>query len=1360
MRRVISMLLAALLLAGLHCLLRAADGALPPARVLYHEDFAGGTVGRTPEGFTDACTIARDDGETYLAFRPGKSNYVYRTPDRTQGGSKQWMNYELDLRLRFPDGARPTLYTIVREGGSRPDAAFLYDYVPLSPDTCEAYPHGMKNSPPRVTVRWADAGVAPLLPGAWHRVVIRLAKGTVTILREERGTLVRVYEEELPPGGGGFNMLSYGPVDLKEITAREIGEAEIAAAPTGLKVVNGLNVALSLSRLQYDVPADAVEVTARLRSGRGQPGLTMTLGWNDGTSGDVLIHAAPATMQRTVKVGTETKEETVFLPDACLEFQEWRIRSYVRPNPANYPQKMAEDRAKQWDSLPAASAAILPLMLRADGHGLEYWIDGRYAGRIDTAARLKTLAFRLPAGAAVSAPRFGRRSDAGRYLPLDITRMNHPGAFTAAVTSLNRGRIQVNGIPLVTDGRANADLGPAKEYTGGGWETDPYLRRSAFDAMPEYLHFSVPPAQYTRAWVLCALDNDPTTDPVLTARLTRFTRGGRGDAFADTTLWLPRNGDRPAPGISRVGSIALAVAGKPRYLPLWLVEIPLKTGEIQDLLDDDTLGILPDARYLDFELLGKLDSVYAQNDRSHKPDGKSTSAVHVFGVTLERSPVEMDVRPAQAGNIYQGSEKAEMTVKLRPREAGTYLVRWQLRDVEGRPAGKGEKRVTLPAGGAGQTIAIPLATGNTGWYGIDISLLDNRGRLLLTHPAACALLPADTRTAGYESPYGTWWFDGAHHGTADATQIGPLLLKAGLRKANISSGKGNTESSLAPWKLTLFQVPWMGRLFTGVDLETGKKRYEEAVRKYLDDFPHANAALIFHESYGGDSIPAELRDAVPAPLEKEQAGDIRRLEEIATAVTEVLRKFPNLKIVFGNCNSSPDLLARFFRNRYPREAIDYLGIEAAGQTFLPEKLTEYGTQAGWVLRETGRKFGHEIPLTACYEWLYRTQRDLGPQRLAEWYARDGLIAHAYRFPHISLALIHDAGNCYFTSLWGGSGLCRRYPLLYPKPAYVAYATLTRLLDRVELKRRVPTGSLTVYALEFTRGNAWVYALWTPRGQAAVRVQFAGDATVTVTDLYGRQRQAATRNRILPVQAGTGVLYLVSSRPVERIVAGTRTFPQDRPPIAPAIVSTMEALADWEIVPGKDERLDWPDGGNLPLRAAGKFALTEVTDPERGKCLELRPLREGALPDIVNEYTVLKLTKPVTLPGKPTTLGVWVKGNSSWGRLMWEFRDAKGESWLCSGPHGWGCDSLDWAGLLSINFDGWCFLSYPIVAQSPVKVISVGGVDAQWVTRGGDHKVDYPITVTGLTVEMPRKALDLTEMVPYQAGIRLQGLSAY
>ena len=114
-----------------------------------------------------------------------------------------------------------------------------------------------------------------------------------------------------------------------------------------------------------------------------------------------------------------------------------------------------------------------------------------------------------------------------------------------------------------------------------------------------------------------------------------------------------------------------------------------------------------------------------------------------------------------------------------------------------------------------------------------------------------------------------------------------------------------------------------------------------------------------------------------------------------------------------------------------------------------------------------------------------------------------------------------------TTLWGASGLCQRNPLHYPKPAYVALATLTKVLDSVKLVRQMPTGSSSAYALEFERGNDRIYALWTPRGECEMELEFPTDTAVTQVEFYGRQHSLKTNGKRLTITAAGAVNYIIS-----------------------------------------------------------------------------------------------------------------------------------------------------------------------------------------------------------------------------------------
>ena len=82
-----------------------------------------------------------------------------------------------------------------------------------------------------------------------------------------------------------------------------------------------------------------------------------------------------------------------------------------------------------------------------------------------------------------------------------------------------------------------------------------------------------------------------------------------------------------------------------------------------------------DGRYLDIDLLGRIEGV--------KPVRDSTSAVHVFGITLERCPAEFSLVPRQPGNIFYNDEVPETVAVVKATEPCQTTLSWQITDVSG-----------------------------------------------------------------------------------------------------------------------------------------------------------------------------------------------------------------------------------------------------------------------------------------------------------------------------------------------------------------------------------------------------------------------------------------------------------------------------------------------------------------------------------------------------------------------------------------------------------------------------------------------------------------------------------------------------
>jgi hypothetical protein len=1098
-----------------------------------------------------------------------------------------------------------------------------------------------------------------------------------------------------------------------------------------------------------NVPLQRAEGEVTVARPAGAPALRVTFRIGDMAPAKLLIRKADgqqATLtlrnqadKWTVKRKQEgqTVTETFALPDAMIRFDPLVTR-HVRPHLRRYTDAQQQALANRWEQLPSASQHAFTLELRQAGDAFERYLDGHYIGR--EVGVFDALIFRLSAAGSVLAAQAGAAAGDARYLPLEMRWIARPGVFSNAVPSLPSGLQTVAGVPLaVAAGAESGDVGQVRQMKGS-WalECDEQLARTALDGMPESLHTAVPPAFYSRVWVLCAVDPDLARDPVVTVRMTRYAASGRGDAIGLDTLRLPRTPAEPLPErVRRVGSVAHHGAN----LPLYLVELDLKPGDLLDLLamTADRQASMMSAPYLDIDFMGKPGSISAQWDTSRKPDNRSMSGVHLFGVTLEKMPVSIRIEQAQPGNIFHNGERPETFVRIRAEAAQARAVlRWTVSDAAGRDRRRRSERLVFDQVGEEQRIVVPLETDSPGWYGLRFEVTDTKGRVWLAHDAAFARLGSDTRQAGYESPFGTWWFGGAHYSGGELEIAGPMLFKAGLRKTTFGWTQ-LSEKDFAPWKVTLNQIGWI-RPRSITNKEAAYAELEQKIGALVERFPHCNAATIFHESYNS-RLPPELigEEAAETP---EEAAKARQMAELGNFMGQFYReKFPHIKLLVGNTTHSASIISALLRHGMKPEFIDWIGMETVGQTSMPEKLWSGGLQGIWLGRETARRLGHDLPVNGCYEFIARTERTLGQPRQAAFIARDILISLAYGFERVSPAIIMDTGNAYYNTLWGAGGLCRRYPLLYPKQAYVGVATATRVLDRATFAGKHETGSRTVYALAFRRADGReVTALWTTVGEADVEVAFAQRATVETVAFLGAADTRRARSQTVTV--GTSPLYLVSDQPAGPVRVRRRRYAP--PPPAFAVAESMTATNRWMLDPG-DPAMN-SRNPELPFRQPGSFNLRAVKDTEKGVCLEVALVKQGDLEPLISEYTFLKAVEPIAAPGTPTDIGLWIKGDSGWGKLVFEIEDANKTVWRTEGT--W----HDWPGDLSVNFDGWRFLRYPIDGSSTERNLSPSD---RW--NGGKGDPGFPIRLRGLYVVVNRQVLDPTEMREVPAVLRFKDI---
>jgi hypothetical protein len=185
------------------------------------------------------------------------------------------------------------------------------------------------------------------------------------------------------------------------------------------------------------------------------------------------------------------------------------------------------------------------------------------------------------------------------------------------------------------------------------------------------------------------------------------------------------------------------------------------------------------------------------------------------------------------------------------------------------------------------------------------------------------------------------------------------------------------------------------------------------------------------------------------------------------------------------------------------------------------------------------------------------------------------------------------------------------------------------------------------------------------------------------------------------------------------------------------------------------------------RRKGDFVFQALPTPD-GQSGVLRvtpqPITHGK--DTLPMYAVLAHKTGLPVPGTPTEMGLWIDGNSGWGRVIFELTDAAGQRWISIGaqaqadpakflpqdvldhfPTPGVCDwnTEDAWGLSRINFDGWRYVGFPLPGNYPGEHYG-WPANSQW-RWDRDGVVHYPLTLRKLVVELNEKVLHLKTFAP-------------
>jgi hypothetical protein len=860
----------------------------------------------------------------------------------------------------------------------------------------------------------------------------------------------------------------------------------------------------------------------------------------------------------------------------------------------------------------------------------------------------------------------------------------------------------------------------------------------------------VPVADYAAVHLLAACDDDPGLTNTVTLRCGRY--GGAGQVVRhDFTAVVPRKADA-----AKVRGAIDTAAG-----PLFAVRVPLTELFAQDLSD-----------ILEIEITKEVRLARRQPDPNRfreRPLG-NPSGVRIAAVTLERSPLQVRVTSSESGHAFVEPQKPAFAVRLE--NTGGVPQAYKLTAEATHLDGTKTKAEAAGQVNPRETATVPLElAAKRGYHDVSVTLRDKAGRPLLERKTSFALLPPDTRKHRAASPFGTWDFYGGHFTLSDADKLGPLYVKLGLRFSMMRDAAGRAKYGLVPGS----EPKVLG----------SAKVYEKA-RTDNPDTPRVG--LIFHEdSISGKHVtrvPDLFTDRPPYKLDEAEEKRFRTMWDGAVAGAKEVRALdPMAHLRFGN--GPLPTKEEFYRRKFPAELFDSGGNEAGSFGRPPESqppdFVAYNASL-WMDRQLLDAYGYkDKPVTQCYEVCYPATNpgNLGERTQADYLVRHALHALAWGIKEIRPGCITDMGNSYYFSNWGATGFCRRAPEISVKPAFVAFATMTRVLDGATFVRAVPTGSESLYALEFDRpGGGKAYALWTLRGTRLLKLAAINDEAWAVVNDQGEEKPLKGSE----VTVSPSVVYVVGTGGIEGITPGAPAY-ADAPAGGKnaAVLAPLADLSGWEVEDGRNAELEFYNF--MAPRRKGDFAFEPVKafEGQKGAIkVTPRPVKTGK--DTMPMYAVLAHNAGIPVAGTPTEFGVWVNGNGGWGRVIFEFTDAGGQRWVSlgaqqRGENRWLEDMVpkellakapplglsDWNtedvfGRSRINFDGWRYVAFPLPGNYPGERYP-WPANSQW-RWDKDGVVQYPLTFRKLIVELPEKVLHVRDFAaPKRAEIYLRNLTA-
>ena len=206
-------------------------------------------------------------------------------------------------------------------------------------------------------------------------------------------------------------------------------------------------------------------------------------------------------------------------------------------------------------------------------------------------------------------------------------------------------------------------------------------------------------------------------------------------------------------------------------------------------------------------------------------------------------------------------------------------------------------------------------------------------------------------------------------------------------------------------------------------------------------------------------------------------------------------------------------------------------------------------------------------------------------------------------------------------------------------------------------------------------------------------------------------------------------------------------PWSRPP-RPRVSNSLGNLGDGTWTLSKAEDPTYANNSYLTVaRFPGNMSASVVKAPaaQGSRALAVHLGKQAKDRWVMPYYTTLAPAKPIVIPGKPSHIGLWARGSSDWGRVVYCLRDAEGERWISIGTkNDYNCDDTYSASYFC--FDGWRYLRFETPGNSPYDRYRELGT-TWWGHFGGDGLVDLPLKLEKIIVERRTHAMYVNDAQP-------------